>query len=108
MVKLSPRKKLLASEARAKFASLLEEVSEHPGRAIYIARRDRPQAAVLVDAAHYEILMHKAQLADQPVGTPFNVVGSLRVLVSDEELEAGIAEERQRQAQLAAAKFADL
>jgi prevent-host-death family protein len=108
MVRLSPRKKLLASEARAKFSSLLEEVSGHPGRAIYIARRDRKDAAVLVDAAHYELLMHKADLVDHPPGEPFQVVGSLKVLVPDDELEAGIAAERWRQARLAAAKFDDL
>lgn len=108
MVKLDPRKKLLASEARAKFSSLLEEVSVHPGRAIYIARRDRKDAAVLVDAAHYELLLHKADLVDHPHGEPFQIVGSLQVLVSDEELEAGIATERRRQAELAAAKFKDL
>lgn len=107
MVKPS-RKKLLASEARAKFSSLLEEVSVHPGRAIYIARRDRKDAAVLVDAAHYEILMRKAELVDHPPGEPFQIVGSLKVLVSDDELVAGIAAERRRQAEMAAAKFADL
>jgi prevent-host-death family protein len=108
MVKLSSRKKLLASEARAKFSSLLEEVSVHPGRAIYIARRDRKDAAVLVDAAHYEILMRKADLVDHPHGQPFEIVGSLKVLVSDDELEAGIAAERRRQAEVAATKFDDL
>lgn len=108
MVKFSARKKLLASEARAKFSSLLEEVSGHPGRAIYISRRDRKDAAVLVDAAHYELLMHKADLVDHPHGEPFQIVGSLKVLVSDDELEAGIAADRRRQAELAAAKFNDL
>lgn len=108
MVKLGSPKKLLASQARAKLSSLLEEVSVHPGRAIYIARRDHKDAAVLVDAAHYEVLMRKAELVDHPHGEPFQVVGSLRVLVSDEELQAGIAEERRRQAELAALKFRDL
>lgn len=36
---------------------------------------------------------------------PFNVVGSLKILVSDEELEAGIAEARRRQAELFEAKM---
>jgi hypothetical protein len=36
---------------------------------------------------------------------PFNVVGSLRLLVSVEELEAGIAEARRRQAELFEAKM---
>jgi hypothetical protein len=36
---------------------------------------------------------------------PFRVAGSLRVLVSDEELEAGIAEARRHQAELFEAKM---
>lgn len=108
MVRFSSGKKLLASEARAKFSSLLEEVSVHPGRAIYIARRDRKNAAVLVDAAHYEILMRKADLVDHPPGEPFQVVGSLKILVSDDELEARMAARRRRQTELAAAKRAEL
>ena len=36
---------------------------------------------------------------------PFSMVGSLKVLVSDEELEAGIAEARRRQAELFEAKM---
>lgn len=36
---------------------------------------------------------------------PFNGVGSLKVLVSDEELQAGIAEARRRQAELFDAKM---
>ncbi|HEX6373601.1 MAG TPA: type II toxin-antitoxin system Phd/YefM family antitoxin [Longimicrobium sp.] len=108
MVELSSHKKLLASEARAKFSSLLEEVSVHPGRAIYIARRDHKDAAVLVDAAHYEVLMRKAELVDHPPGEPFRLAGSMRLLVSPDELEAGIAAERRRQAELAAAKFNNL
>ena len=108
MVNLSPRKELLASEARARFSSLLEEVSSHPGTAIFIAHRDRKSAAVLVDAAHYEVLMHKADLVDHPPGEPFKIAGSLKILVSDDELESRIAARRQRQAELAAAKRAEL
>lgn len=36
---------------------------------------------------------------------PFRIVGSLKLLVSPEELEAGIAEERRRQAVLSEAKM---
>lgn len=108
MVNLSPRKAVLASEARARFSSLLEEVSEHPGTAIFIAHRDRKSAAVLVDAAHYEILMRKADLVDHPPGEPFKIAGSLKILVSDDELESRIAARRKRQAELAAAKRSEL
>lgn len=63
---------------------------------------------MLVDATHYELLLHKADLVDHPPGEPFRAAGSIRLLVTPEELEAGIASERRRQAELAAAKFKDL
>jgi hypothetical protein len=49
-----------------------------------------------------------ANKADQHAAAeaePFRLAGSLKILVSDEELEAGIAEERRRQAELFEAKL---
>jgi prevent-host-death family protein len=102
------RKPLLAAEARARFAELLEQVMAQPGTAVYIGHRTRKGAAVLVDSAHYQLLLEKARIVDHPPGEPFRLAGSLEILVSDEELEEGIAADRRKQAALAAAKFADL
>jgi hypothetical protein len=99
---------LLASEARARFSELLEQVTKHPGNAVRIGHRHRKASAVLIDAGHYELLLAKAEIVDHPVGEPFRLAGSMKLLVSPDELEAGIATERRRQAELAAAKFADL
>lgn len=108
MIKTSERAPLLASEARARFPELLEQVTQHPGSAVVIGHRNRKESAVLVDAGHYQLLLAKAEIVDNPPGEPFRLAGSMRLLVSADELEAGIAAERQRQAELAAAKFGDL
>lgn len=108
MRKTNGRKPLLASEARARFAELLEQVMDQPGTAVFIGHRDREGSAVLVDGAHYKVLLEKAKIADSPPEKPFRLAGSMRLLVSADELEASIAAERQRQAELAVAKFSDL
>lgn len=108
MVNVNGRKPLLVSEARARFSELVEEVMDQPGTAVFIGHRDRTGSAVLVDGVHYRLLLEKAKIADSPPGEPFRLAGSIKILVSDEELEQGIAMERQRQAELAAAKFDDL
>jgi prevent-host-death family protein len=101
-------KPLLVSEARARFSELVEQVMAQPGTAVHIGHRGRKGSVVLVDALHYQLLVEKAKVADHTWGNPFRLAGSIEILVSDEELEAGIAAERQRQADLAAAKFNNL
>lgn len=108
MVYLNGRKPLFVSEARARFSELVEQVMDKPGTAVFIGHRDRAGSAVLIDGVHYQLLVEKAKIVDSPPGEPFRLAGSIKILVSDEELEQGIAEERRRQAELAAAKFNDL
>ena len=108
MSRIRKRTPLLASEARARFSELLEQVTQHPGCAVVIGHRNRKESAVLVDAKHYELLLAKADIVDHPPGEPFRLAGSMKLLVPADELEASIAEERRRQAELAAAKFSDL
>lgn len=102
------RKPLLVSEARARFSELVEQVMEQPGTAVHIGHRGRKGSVVLVDALHYQLLVEKAKMTDQTWGNHFRLAGSMEILVSDEELEQGIASERRKQAELAAAKFDDL
>lgn len=102
------RKPLLVSEARARFSELVEQVMEEPGSTVVIGHRDRKGSAVLVDARHYELLLAKAEIVDNPPGEPFRLAGSMKLLVPADELEASISAERGRQAELAAAKFGDL
>jgi hypothetical protein len=111
MTPLHARKPLPSSEAGARIRNLVEQVTQHPGTAVVISNGDTKESAVLVDTRHYELLVHKASRAgaqNGAAGEPFRLAGSLEILVSDEELEAGIAAERARQADLAAAKFNDL
>lgn len=105
---MNGRKPLLVSEARARFSELVEQVMDAPGSTVVIGHRDRKGSAVLVDACHYQLLLAKAEIADNPPGEPFRLAGSMKLLVPPDELEGGIAAERRRQADLAAAKFADL
>jgi prevent-host-death family protein len=105
---LNGHRPLLVSEARARFSELIEQVMAQPGTTVVIGHRDRQRSAVLVDAAHYQLLLEKAKIVDSPPGEPFRLAGSIEILVSDNELEAGIAAERRKQAELAAAKFSDL
>jgi|SRR5688500_3402988 len=105
---MNGRKPLLVSEARARFSELVEQVTDAPGTAVLIGHRDRKGSAVLVDASHYQLLLAKAEIIDNPPGEPFRLAGSMKLLVTADELEASIAAERQRQAELSAAKFSDL
>lgn len=108
MPSVNGRKPLLVSEARSRFSELVEQVMEQPGTAVHIGHRGRKGSVVLVDALHYQLLVEKARVAEQTWGNHFRLEGSIEILVSDEDLEAGIAADRRTQAELAAAKFADL
>jgi prevent-host-death family protein len=108
MAILKARKTLLVSEARARFSELVEQVMGSPGAAVFIGRRNRRGSAVLIDAQHYELLLEKAKIVDNPPGEPFRLAGSIIPLISADEQEARMAERRKRQAELAAAKLADL
>lgn len=108
MAKLNRPKPLLVSEAAARMPALVDRVTEHPGETVVIGNGGPGGAAVLVDSGHYQLLVEKARTADRSAGMPFNIVGSLQILVSDEELEEGIAARRRDQGSRAAAKLADL
>lgn len=101
-------KPLLAAEARARFSELLEQVMSRPGTAVHIGHRDREGSAVLVDGVHYELLRQRAKFAGAPCGEPFQLAGSIIPLTSAEEQEARMAARRQRQAELAVRKLAEL
>lgn len=97
---------ILVSEARARFSELVEQVTAHPGHRVLIGHRNRDRAAVLVDAAHYEVLLEKAAAADD-AGEPFRLAGSLPA-APGRDPAAWIDAERKRQAALAAAKRATI
>jgi prevent-host-death family protein len=108
MPSVNTKKPLLVSEARARFSELVEQVMEQPGTAVHIGHRGRKGSVVLVDALHYQLLVERAKVAEQTWGNHFRLAGSIEILVSDEDLEAGIAADRHAQAELSAAKFSDL
>lgn len=108
MPSVNTKKPLLVSEARARFSELVEQVMEQPGTAVHIGHRGRKGSVVLVDALHYQLLVERAKVAEQTWGNHFRLAGSMEILVSDEDLEAGIAADRRAQAGLAAAKFSNL
>lgn len=99
---------LLVSEARARFSELVEQVMEQPGTAVHIGHRGRKGSVVLVDARHYQLLVERARVAEHSWGTRFRLAGSMEILVSDDDLQAGIAAERRAQDDRAAAKLSDL
>ena len=63
------RELLSASDARARLPELFEHVTVNPGATVYIAGPHNAGAAVLVDSAHYEVLLLKAELSDS-LGLP--------------------------------------
>lgn len=111
MTPLHARKPLPSSEAGTCISKLVEDVTQNPGKAVVIANGGSKDSAVLVETLHYEVLTHRAGKKNGTgltPGEPFRLAGSMEILVSDDELEAGIAGDRRRQADLAAAKFNDL
>lgn len=111
MPPLHARTPLPSAEAGDCIYKLVEEVTQNPGKAVVIANGGSNDSAVLVETLHYEVLTHRAGKKNGTgfmPGEPFRLAGSMEILVSDDDLEAGIAADRRRQADLAAAKFSDL
>jgi prevent-host-death family protein len=96
---------ILLSEARARFSELVEQVTAEPGAAVLIGHRNRSRSVVLVDAAHYEVLLERAHAADHPSGKAFRLAGSIPV-EPEQDPVAFIEAERRRQGALAVEKRA--
>jgi hypothetical protein len=62
---VEPRERLSASEARARLLELYDQVTENPGTTVRIAAPNGTGTAVLVDSVHYQVLLLKAELADE-------------------------------------------
>lgn len=99
---------ILVSEARARFSELVEQVTAHPGCSVVIGHRNRPRAAVLVDAGHYEVLLAKAHAVDYPPGKQFRLAGSIQSNRTDAEIEAVLAEARREQRALSDARLREI
>lgn len=84
---------LLVSEAGVRASERTEHVMGLPEAPLQIGVKDQKGAQLSID---------------HPPGEPFRLAGSIEILVSDEALEQGMAAERRRQTELAAAKFDDV
>ncbi len=96
------------SEARARLFDLVDQVTSAEESVVLIEHRDRAERAALVSEQHLRYLYTTiAELRKQGI-RPFRLAGSMRLLVSEDELESAIEQTRREQADLAASKFSDL
>lgn len=98
-------RKLKISEARAKLFALVDYVTREEQGVVLIERRDRPERAALVSEEHLRYLYATIEGLERRGRAPFRLRGSMKLLVSPEELESALAEGRREQAELAARKF---
>lgn len=98
-------RKLKVSEARAQLFDLVDYVTSREEGVVLIEHRDRPERAALLSEGHLRYLYTTIEELEKRNRSPFRLKGSAKLLVSPEELEAGIAEDRKRQAALAAGKL---
>lgn len=98
-------RKLKISEARAKLFDLVDYVTSEERGVVLIERRDKPERAALISEEHLRFLYATIQGLEKKGCAPFRLKGSMKLLVSPEELEAALAEGRREQAELAARKL---
>jgi hypothetical protein len=84
--------RLSISEARARLPELAQLVMEAPGRAIIIEHRDFQERLVLTTESSIQAL--ETAVKNAPKATEFRLAGSMSSDLSDEELEAAMAEVR--------------
>lgn len=100
-------KKLKISEARAKLFDLVDYVTGEDHGVVLIERRNKPERAALVSEEHLRYLYATIEGLESKQRSPFRLKGSMKLLVSPEELEAALGEGRREQAELAARKLQD-
>jgi PHD/YefM family antitoxin component YafN of YafNO toxin-antitoxin module len=100
-------KKLKISEARAKLFDLVDYVTGEDQGVVLIERRNKPERAALVSEEHLRYLYATIEGLESKQRSPFRLKGSMKLLVSPEELEAALGEGRREQAALAARKLQD-
>ena len=98
-------KKLKISEARAKLFDLVDYVTSQEQGVVLIERRDNPERAALVSEEHLRYLYATIEGLEKKDRSPFRLKGSMKLLVSAEEMEAALADGRREQAELAARKL---
>lgn len=98
-------KKLKISEARAKLFDLVDFVTGEEQGVVLIERRNNPERAALVSEEHLRYLYATIEGLESKQRSPFRLKGSMKLLVSPEELEAALGEGRREQAELAARKL---
>lgn len=108
MIQHNPEFGLPIPEAAARLAEVVKKVTGEPGKAVVVGYSASARPAVIVDAGHYRLALAKAESLDRLNGRRVPHGGLAVPLVSDEELEARLADRRREQARLAAAKLANL
>lgn len=101
-------KSVKISQARAELFDLVDRVTSQEGEVVLIEHRDRVERAALVSERHLRYLYATIEELRKRGTQPFRLAGSMKLLVSVEELEAALEQSRREQARLAAAKFGAL
>jgi len=101
--------RLSISEARARLTELAQLVMDSPGTKVIIEHRNREERIVLVAESHIralEVMVEK--LRESNAATPFKLAGSISSELTDQEMEAALAELRAAAASQADRRIAGL
>jgi PHD/YefM family antitoxin component YafN of YafNO toxin-antitoxin module len=96
------------SEARARLFDLVDQVTSAGESVVLIEHRDRAERAALVSEQHLRYLYATIEELRKRGIRPFRLAGSMKLLVSEDGLEAAIERTRREQTDLARSKFDDL
>jgi hypothetical protein len=99
---------LSISEARSRLPELAHRLAGSPGSVEYIAHRDLDEELALTTASHIRYLETTMEELRKKVARPFMLAGSIASGLSDEELEAALAANRDEQRALSEAKLGEL
>lgn len=101
-------KKLKISEARKRLFDLVDEVIGDDDEVVVIEHRDRPRRAVLVSEEHLRRLNATIAALRKRTGDEFQLAGSMKLGVSEQELEAALERSRARHRERSERKFGSL
>ncbi|MPZ18013.1 MAG: hypothetical protein GEV06_08885 [Luteitalea sp.] len=86
------------AKARAKLYELADHVASSPDAVVYLEHRGKKERLALVREARLAYLEATVERAQARVTKPFKLAGSLQTTLSDEELEAALAEAKREAA----------
>lgn len=90
-------KRIKISEARAKLPQLAQYLRRRPGEVVVIEHRDLDEQLVLTTESYLRYLRTTIRELQKNGAKTFTLAGSITTVLSDEELEMTLREDRSRQ-----------